>query len=81
MMDRGGKETIFIFQPRRRKMSGRNADSEGINTRCREQKTGEKGGQNEEYIYNITEFSTISQCQSVYRLDVREEFNRKLFHD
>jgi hypothetical protein len=34
-------------------MSGRNGDSEGINIRRREQKTGEKGRQNEEYIYNI----------------------------
>jgi len=81
-MERGGKETIFIFQPRRRKMSGRNGDSEGINTRCREQKTGEKGDRMKNiYIYNITEFSTISQCQSVYRLDVREEFNINLLHD
>lgn len=48
----GGKETIFIFLAlRRRKMSGRSGDSEGINIRCREQKTGEKGRQNEEYIY------------------------------
>jgi hypothetical protein len=40
-------------------------------TRCREQKTGEKGDRMKTiYIYNITKFSTISQCQSVYRLDV-----------
>lgn len=50
-MERGGKETIFIFQLRRRKMSGRNGDSEGINTRCREQKNRRERGQNEEYIY------------------------------
>jgi hypothetical protein len=31
-------------------MSGRNGDSEGINICRREQKTGEKERQNEEYI-------------------------------
>jgi hypothetical protein len=68
-------------------MSGRHGDSEGISTHYREQKkTGEKGDRMKNiyiyiYIYNITEFSTILQCQSVYRLDVREKLNRKLFHD
>ena len=45
MMERGGKETIFIFQPRRRKMSGGSRDSGSINIHCRETKNRRKGTQ------------------------------------
>ncbi len=49
---------------------------------CRQQKAEE----NEETerricIYNISEFSIIIQCQSVSRLDDREEFKRDMSHD
>jgi hypothetical protein len=51
MMEKGGKETIFIFQPRRRKMSGRSRDSGSINTHSVGTKNKRKRRQNKEYIY------------------------------
>jgi hypothetical protein len=79
----GGKETIFIFQPRRRKMSGRNGDSEGINICRREQKTGEKGRQNEEYIYYIYNqiFYHLTMSIGLQIRRSRGTQEKKLLHD
>jgi hypothetical protein len=80
MMEREGKKRFSFFSPEEGKWvvetETRKASTYAVGNKKQERKRDRMKN-----IYNITKFSTILQCQSVYRLDVREELKRKLLHD